>query len=414
MREAIIVQRLGKRYNRYHAERPVTIMEAALSGLRRIRPKEEFWALRDVSFTVSPGQMLGIVGKNGAGKSTLLQLIGGVGHPDEGRVKVNGRIGALLDLGAGFHPDLTGRENAFVSAVVAGLTRREVARRFDSIVEFAELEAFIDNPLRTYSTGMQMRLAFAVAVHTEPEVLLVDEFLSVGDLAFQSKCLQRIDQLKAEGCAIVLISHSADQIQELCDRALWLRKGQVVAYGEPDVVVGEYVVEMRSQTQQRTPKRPPQVTKSGVELRVNENRFGSLEIEITDVRLLPISEINSGDSLCVEIEYQLEKPIDSPIFSVAISREDGEICFDTNTEAMGQSLPLLEGDGQIKLHLDRLDLSGGKYFVNVGVYEHNWAYAYDYHWHVYPLEIRSPVRDKGILNPPLRWEIGTCTKTATN
>ena len=405
MPEAIIVQRLGKRYSRYHAERPVTIMEAALSGLRGLRAQEHFWALRDVSFTVSPGEMLGVIGKNGAGKSTLLQLVGGVGHPDEGRVKINGRIGALLDLGAGFHPDLTGRENARVSSIVAGLSRREAARRFDAIVEFAELEQFIDNPLRTYSTGMQMRLAFAVAVHTDPSVLLVDEFLSVGDLAFQAKCLQRITELKAQGCAIVLISHSAGQVQELCDRALWLRQGQVVAYGEPEIVTGQYVAEMRQQTQQLTPVRPPQLTKSGVELRVNENRFGSLEVEITDVQLLPISEIKSGEALCVEIDYQIEKPIFSPIFSITLSREDGEICFDTNTEKMGLSLPLIQGNGKIKLHIDRLDISGGKYFVDVGVYEQNWAYAYDYHWHVYPLEVNSKVSEKGMLNPPLRWEV---------
>jgi lipopolysaccharide transport system ATP-binding protein len=407
MREAIIVQRLGKRFNRFHAEKPVTIMEAALSGLRRMKPVEHFWALRDVSFTVSPGQMLGVLGHNGAGKSTLLQLIGGVGRPDEGRVKVHGRIGALLDLGAGFHGDLTGRENVFVTAVVAGLSRQEVARRFDAIVEFAELEQFIDNPVRTYSTGMQMRLAFSVAVHTNPEVLLVDEFLSVGDLSFQAKCLQRIDHLKADGCAIVLISHSAKQIQELCDQVLWLRRGQVVAHGEPEVVVGQYISEMRQQTHQRTSIRPPQLTNSDVELRVNENRFGSLEMEITDVRLLPLSQIKSGDSLCVEIEYQLEKPIDAPIFSVTISREDGDICCDTNTEKMGLLLPVIQGKGQIKLHLDRLDLAGGKYFVDVGIYEQTWAYTYDYHWHVYPLEIRSPVSEKGILNPPLRWEIGS-------
>ncbi|MBE9127584.1 MULTISPECIES: ABC transporter ATP-binding protein [unclassified Coleofasciculus] len=407
MREAIIVQRLGKRFNRYHAEKPVTIMEAALSGLRRMKPVEHFWALRDVSFTVSPGQMLGVLGHNGAGKSTLLQLIGGVGRPDEGRVKVKGRIGALLDLGAGFHGDLTGRENVFVTTVVAGLTRREVARRFDAIVEFAELEQFIDNPVRTYSTGMQMRLAFSVAVHTNPDVLLVDEFLSVGDLAFQAKCLQRIAQLKADGCAIVLISHSSEQIQELCDQALWLRHGQVVAHGEPEVVAGQYVSEMRHQTQQRTPVRPPQLTNSGVELRVNENRFGSLEVEIADVRLLPVSEIKSGDSLCVEIEYLSPQPIDSPIFSVAISREDGQICFDTNTEVMSVSLPLIQGEGQVKLHLERLDLNGGKYFIDVGIYEPTWAYAYDYHWHVYPLEIQSPVNKNGILSPPLRWEISS-------
>lgn len=407
MRAAIVVKGLGKHFNRYHAEKPVTIMEAALSGLRRMKPVEHFWALREVTFSVFPGEMLGIIGQNGAGKSTLLQLVGGVGHPDEGKVKVRGRIGALLDLGAGFNGDLTGRENVFVSAIVAGLTRREVARRFDTIVEFAELEQFIDNPLRTYSTGMQMRLAFSVAVHTDPDVLLVDEFLSVGDLSFQAKCLERIARLKEDGCAIVLISHSAEQIEELCDRALWLRQGQVVAYGEPEVVVGQYVSEMRQQTQKRTPVRPPQLTNSGIELRVNENRFGSLEVEITDVRLRSGDSIESGEPLRVEIEYLSPQAIESPIFSVTISREDGQVCFDTNTAiTAARSLPTVEGKGAIALQLERVDLGGGNYFVDVGIYERDWAYAYDYHWHVYPLEIRSTVSGNSILNPPLRWDMG--------
>ena len=409
MREAIIVQKLGKHFTRYHENRPLTIMEAALSGFRRIKPVEQFWALRDVSFTVAPGEMLGVIGHNGAGKSTLLQLIGGVGRPDEGKVKVNGRIGALLDLGAGFHADLTGRENLFVTAVVAGLTRREVARRFKAIVEFAELEQSIDNPVRTYSTGMQMRLAFAVAVHTEPDVLLVDEFLSVGDLSFQAKCLHKISQLKAQGCAIVLISHDTGQIEK-CDRALWLKHGEVIVDGEPEVVAGQYATEMRSQTQKRTPAKPPRLTQSGVELRVNDNRFGSMEIEITDVRL-GSSEINSGEPLRVEIEYQLDKPVNAPIFSVTISREDGQICLDTNTASA--ALPLISADGKITLHLERLDLSGGHYFVDVGVYEQNWAYAYDYHWHVYPLLIRSAT-GKGILCTPSRWEMSNLQKLSIN
>ncbi|MGB3511115.1 MAG: ABC transporter ATP-binding protein [Microcoleaceae cyanobacterium] len=406
MVEAIIVENLGKRYSRYHAERPRTIMEAALSGLGKMRVVEHFWALRNINFTVSPGEMLGIIGKNGAGKSTLLQLIGGVGSPDEGRIRVNGRIGALLDLGAGFSPDLTGRENLFVCAIVAGLTRREAARRLGMIVEFAELEEFIDNPLRIYSTGMQMRLAFSIAVHTDPDVMLVDEFLSVGDLAFQAKCLDRIAQLKSQGCAIVLISHSAEQVQQLCDRVIWLRQGQIVAYGEPEVVAGQYVSEMRSETDKLTPDRPPELTTSGVELRVNENRFGSLEMEITDVRLQPTPKINGGDSLCIEIDYLSNQAVTSPIFSVSITNEAGEILLDNNTMAEGVALPTIQGRGQIKLDLKRLDLIGGKYFVNVGVYEQNWHYAYDYHWHVYPLLVNSNESNKGIIQPPLHWEIG--------
>lgn len=413
MRDAIIVQNLGKRFNRFHAEKPITLMEAALAGLQRMRPIEHFWALRHISFTVAPGEMLGIIGHNGAGKSTLLQLIGRVGRPDEGHVKVNGRVGALLDLGAGFHGDLTGRENVFVTAVVAGLTRREAARRFAAIVEFAELEKSIDNPVRTYSTGMMMRLAFAVAVHTTPQILLVDEFLSVGDVRFQTKCMERIACLKNEGCAIVLISHDAGQIERLCDRALWLRKGRIAAYGEPGMIAGQYLTEMYSETQQRTSTHDSQFTRSGIELQINHNRFGSLEAEITDVVLLPGSEIQSGAPLRVEIKYSAPQLITGPIFSVTIRCENGEICFDTNTQVMALTLPSIYGEGSITLYLDRLDLSDGKYFLDVGMNEQNWMYAYDYHWHVYPLTVLSHSSRKGVLDPPHRWEKVSIPETTT-
>ncbi|MBW4654628.1 MAG: ABC transporter ATP-binding protein [Kaiparowitsia implicata GSE-PSE-MK54-09C] len=405
MRDAIIVQNLGKRFNRYHTHKPVTFMEAMISGLRNVRPVDNFWALRHVSFSVAPGEMLGIVGHNGAGKSTLLQLVGGVGSPNEGKVRVHGRLGALLDLGAGFHGDLTGRENALVTTIVAGLTERAAKRRLDQIVAFAELEDFIDNPVRTYSTGMQMRLAFAVAVHTEPDVLLVDEFLSVGDIAFQAKCLDRIAQLKSQGCAIVLISHDAGQVQRLCDRALWLKQGKVNAYGEPDVIAGQYVSEMRSHTQQLTPNRPPQLAASGLELQVNQNRFGSLEAEITAVQLNPHATITSGDALAVDIEYQTEQSIPSPIFSVSISNEAGELCLDTNTLDLNGPTGMIQGTGKLVLNIERLDLAPGSYFVDVGIYEQSWSYAYDYHWRVYPLVVQAARPVKGVLAPPMQWNL---------
>jgi lipopolysaccharide transport system ATP-binding protein len=405
MGPAILAEQIGKHFNRYHAERPTTLMEAALSGLRRAKPMEQFWALRGVSFEVAAGEMIGVIGHNGAGKSTLLQILGQVAFPSEGRLKMRGRIGALLDLGAGFHGDLTGRENVFVTAIVAGLPRREVARRFDMIVAFAELENFIDNPVRTYSTGMMMRLAFSVAVHTDPDILLVDEFLSVGDLSFQAKCLNRIADMKAEGCAIVLVSHDVGQVERLCDRALWLKHGTVVAYGEPSVVAGQYTMEMRSQTQQRTPQRPVELTSAGTELRVNENRFGSLEVEITDVRLLPQAKVEVGDPLCIEVDYQAQPSIDHAIFSVSISQDNGEICLDVNTLDTGIPVVRLQARGTLRLHLDRLDLRGGSYFVDVGIYKQDWSYAYDYHWHVYPLTIDTLGSANGLLCPPFRWEI---------
>ncbi len=392
MHYAITAQTVGKRYNRYHADRPRTIMETALWGHRRMKPIEQFWALREVSFAVMPGQMLGILGHNGAGKSTLLQVLSGVVHPDEGNVQVRGRMGALLDLGASFHPDLTGRENVFVSAIVAGLTRREVERRFDAIVEFAELHPFINNPVRTYSTGMLMRLAFAVAIHTDPDVLFVDEFLSVGDLAFQAKCLSRIAQLKANGCAVVLISHNVEQIQQLCDQALWLEQGQVRAYGEPNGIANQFADRMAVKNQMQA------------------FRTYSKQVEIRTVRLWdaqgkPLSMIHSGDAMTIELDYVSHHPCDNVIFSCSISDEAGQIYCNTNTEASSLSISLDPGTGQTRLHLARLDLPGGSYHVNVGIFAAEWSIAYDYQWQAYPFQVHWTPNEQTFLYPPRQWEI---------
>lgn len=252
MQTAITVWNLGKRFQCYSPGQPRTLMEAVLSGGRGLRANDYFWALREVNFQVQPGEMVGVIGRNGAGKSTLLRLLGRVGRPDEGKVTLDGRVGALLDLGAGFHPDLSGRDNAFVNAVVAGLLEREVRRRFDAIVEFAEIGAFIDNPVRTYSSGMRMRLAFSIAVHTHPDILLVDEYLSVGDKAFQVKCLDRIAQMKADGCAVVLISHNTDQIEKLCDRVIWLDRGRIREVGMPALVVENYLTAVTGKSRAET------------------------------------------------------------------------------------------------------------------------------------------------------------------
>lgn len=415
--EVVTVKDVSKQFRRYHPERPMTLIEAIVRGFRRLRPAERFWALRDVSFSVKSGEMVGVIGKNGAGKSTLLRLIGGVGQPDEGYIRTRGRIGALLDLGAGFHPDLTARENVMVSGVISGLTRQQVLSRFDSIVDFAELGDFIDSPLRTYSTGMQMRLAFAVAAHIEPELLLIDEVLAVGDINFQNKCIERIAQFKKNGCTVLLVSHETSLVEKLCDRAIWLRDGQIAADGSAEVVVGQYVAEMKMETQRRTPAaHPPRQISDGVQLAVNKNRFGSLEMEIEEVGLYgsdeePLAEIEAGDSLSVTIAYNAPRPISAPIFSVSISRQDGFLCYDTNTAAAGHSLPVLEGRGALSLHVERLDLAGGRYFVNVGVHEKNWNYAYDYHWHVYPLTIVASGGNDGIIRPPHHWQMDGLSPT---
>lgn len=240
MSGTIRVEGVSKKFRRWHPNQPMTLQEVVLRGFRWKR-RDYFWALSDVSFQVNPGRMVGIMGFNGAGKSTLLRLVAGVGRPTSGRVALHGRVGAILDLGVGFNSELTGRENIFISGVCSGLTRAEVAARFDSIVAFSELEEFLDFPLRTYSTGMHVRLAFAVASHIEPEVLLIDEVLAVGDLAFQKKCMDRMIAFKHNGCTGLVVSHGPQAVLTLCDECIWLDHGRIVAYGPANEVVMQYV-----------------------------------------------------------------------------------------------------------------------------------------------------------------------------
>lgn len=371
----------------------------------RSRPNDFMWALRNVSFEVAAGEMMGVVGANGAGKSTLLRLLGGIGKPTTGSLQMHGRIGALLDLGGGFQGDLTGRENSILAGVVAGLLKDEAIEILPKVIRFAEMEDFIDAPVRTYSAGMTMRLAFSVAVHTRPEIMLVDEYLAVGDLAFQAKCNARIAKLRESGCAIVLVSHSMDQIREQCDRALWLRQGTVVACDNAKAVAGYYEQEMREGSMRRTPKISSRITANGTELLPKENRFGSMEMEIADVILHPGPILSSGGPLEIEIHHECQATILSPIFSVSITRPDGTVCFDTNTQAARIPITQTNGSGSIRLNIDRLDLAPGAYFVNVGVFETNWSHAYDFHWHVYQLMVEGGSAHKGILAPPCRWSM---------
>jgi lipopolysaccharide transport system ATP-binding protein len=245
------VRNLGKRY---WLQKPVagTFQDTFLDMVRGVG-SVPFWALRDVSFDVGPGESIGIVGSNGAGKSTLLRLICGLGRPTTGHAEVRGRVAALLEFGAGFHPHLTGRENLYVSAIVAGLRRREVKALFDTIVDFAELGDFIDQPLRTYSSGMQMRLGFSVAIHVDPAVLIIDEGLAVGDAHFSQKCLERIERFRSAGKTLVMVSHDMHAIRTFCTRAVWLRRGALVGDGPVDAIVSRYAAVMERETLSGSP-----------------------------------------------------------------------------------------------------------------------------------------------------------------
>lgn len=401
---------LRKSFTRKHLLNPGTLKEAIVGRLRRSGPSEAFLALDQVDLEVHPGEIVGVIGRNGAGKSTLLRLIGGVGVPDAGHILVQGKVGALLELGAGFHPELTGRENVFVNGVISGLTRAEVADRFEDIVTFSELEESIDNPLRTYSSGMQLRLAFSISVHTSPDILLIDEVLAVGDLAFQQKCLERIEQFRRNGCAILIVSHDIEQVKKVCDRGIWMRDGKIAAIGEPQSVGDQYERAMLLETERRraTTDVPVRRTRSGHELRIDENRKGTMEMEIMDVQLQdsrgqPVTQLTKGDTLVVLIAYTVRQTICSPILSLTISDVNGVALFDTNTEQL--EMPDFERGAIAKVYLGPIDLPGGDYFIDVGAYARDWGHVYDYHWHVYPLAVMVQAKPDGSQQSLPRWEL---------
>ena len=405
----IHVESVSKRFRLYAKDRPNTLQEVLVRGVRKLSVQEEFWALQDVSLDVAAGEMVGVIGRNGAGKSSLLRLAGGIGQPDRGRIVVDGRLGALIDLGAGFHPELTGRENVYMNGVISGLTRRQVSAILDEIVAFAELQEFIDSPVRTYSSGMQLRLAFAVAVHVEPEVLLVDEVLAVGDLGFQRKCLDRINDLRSQGAAILFVTHDLVQVQQICNRVIWLNKGRVAAWGPAEEVVSAYRRSMLGSGQGVAVAQDSTDDGTAPVLRHNVNRFGTLEVELQDVRLadgngLPFDVLPPGRALIVETKWCATKPIGPLILSVGVHSEDGLLLCEVHRPM--NRLPGLQG--AMKVQFERLDLAEGTYFVDVGAYAADWSTTYDYHWHVHRMMVGGPAgpsEGKGPLRPPFHWDV---------
>lgn len=403
----ITAEGLGKQFP-HRKRHQVETWRSLLTGPWRRSPTEPFWALHDVSFSVQAGEMLGVIGPNGAGKSTLLCLLSGISAPTTGAVAVQGRIGALLELGGGFVDDLTGRENAILTGVTSGLTRAEILHGLDEIVQFAEIAEFLDEPVRTYSTGMRMRLAFSVAVHTRPDVLLVDEVLAVGDLSFQAKCRSRIAELRASGCAAVVVSHGLGEVRETCDRVLWLRDGAIAALDAPEVVTELYQAEMHERTLRRTPT-PTRQRRRGTGGRgsaTGGTRLGSREMEIVTVNLLSGTTLHSGDPFTLELTYRSQSIVQPPIFGVSITREDGMVCLDTNTEGARMSTERLPAEGTLQFSIRRLELGAGRYFVNVGIFDHQWSHAFDYHWHLYPFAVDGTPAHKGVLAPFCHWEVG--------
>jgi lipopolysaccharide transport system ATP-binding protein len=375
---AIRLEGVSKRFTR--RARRMTLKQLALDPLEPLR-RDRFWALREVTFDVREAQTVGVIGANGSGKSTLLRLVAGLGRPTEGRIVRTREVAAMLALGDGFDPMLTGRENAVTAGILAGLRRREVVALLDEIVAFAELEEFVDHPLRTYSDGMRLRLAFAVAISVEPEVLLIDEVLSVGDLRFQEKCFAQLEQLQRSGTTILFASHDESQVRRLCQHVVWLARGRVQAQGDPDTVYEQYDGAMRAETQRRA-------RELGVPEEGDDGRSGTFEVEIRAVRVVPATLRDGREDVRVEIDLVPRVPVEEPIVTVSLHRvDDYARMLEVSTEADAVRLGRVGEPQTVVLELDRLDLPPGSYRFDVGVFERGWAYVYDYRWHAYPLEV---------------------------
>jgi ABC-type polysaccharide/polyol phosphate transport system ATPase subunit len=440
MTSAIELVNVTKVYRRYGGRQFSTLKSALLqrSILRDLRPSETFPALTDVTFSVPKGSTYGVIGKNGSGKSTALKLVAGITKPTSGTVRVVGRISALIELGAGFHPEISGRENVFINGIMLGLSKREIQERFDEIVDFAELQEFIDAPVKTYSSGMYMRLGFAVAIHVNPDVLLVDEVLAVGDEGFTHKCLDKFAEFRRRGKTILLVTHSLNLVERFCDEALWLDEGRGLSHGDPKRVVGAYLTKVEQGEAQllaettakaveeagrdgpgRQEGRAGQVPQEGPEpqerpadptsnmYQAVEGRWGSREVEITDVALLDASGqqsfvFHSGDRVSIRLKVRAAQPIDDFVFGIGLFNADGVCCYGTNTYLEEMDPEQLAGDAEAMFSIDSLDLIEGTYKLDVAVHKRD-GYPYDYHRLLYTFRVKSRTHDVGIYRPRHQW-----------
>jgi ABC-type polysaccharide/polyol phosphate transport system ATPase subunit len=427
--EAINVTKVYRRYAR--KKQFATLKSALLKGslIRDLQPDETFPALRGVSFTVPKGCTYGIIGRNGSGKSTLLKCVAGITRPTEGTITVDGRISALIELGAGFHPEISGRENVFINGIMLGLSKREIQRRFDEIVEFAELKDFIDAPVKTYSSGMYMRLGFAVAIHVDPEVLLIDEVLAVGDQAFTAKCIDKFAEFRRRNRTILLVTHSLDLVERFCDRALWLDKGKTLAEGEPKRVVGSYLIDVAKAEEAQLAQaeaaavaqvadahpdveaadKPSDVVTTPADMfQATEGRWGSREVEITEVALLdtsgaPAHVFQSGDALEIRLKTRVHTPTRDFVFGIGLFNADGICCYGTNTNIEQLEPAEISGQGEIRFRISSLDLVEGTYKIDVAAHKLD-GYPYDYHRLLYTFRVKSRTKDVGIYRPDHGWQ----------
>ncbi len=363
-----------------------------------------FTALEDVSFSLKDGAQLGIIGRNGSGKSTLLRLICGIGSPTKGTIKVVGRTTALLELGAGFHPELTGMENISLSCTLLGFSQDEIDDVKGDIVEFSGLGDFIDREIKTYSTGMVMRLGFAVSVMVKPKVLIIDEALSVGDQAFQNKCIKRLKEMIKEGVTVIVVSHSVGTLQQLCTEILWLEQGRVMGMGEPKKIIQEYVRFLENKNSAQI-----DFTKDAEN---PHSRYGSFVTTIDKVSLTGLSgdsreRFETGEPMVIHVEFSVKRPVPNPTFAFAIHSSAGECVTGFNSRADNFFIDSITQKGEIIVEFPQLRLLSGKYFLTVAIFDEKSFEAFDYHDQIYSFEVEQTAHEAGFISLPRRYRFSS-------
>ncbi|MBQ6181099.1 MAG: ABC transporter ATP-binding protein [Ruminococcus sp.] len=381
---------------------------------------EERKVLRGISFQVKKGEAIGLIGHNGCGKSTTLKLLTKIMYPDTGTITMNGRVSSLIELGAGFHPDMSGRENIYTNASIFGLTKKEIDARLNDIVAFSELEEFIDNPVRTYSSGMYMRLAFSVAINVDADILLIDEILAVGDANFQAKCFNKLKEIKSHGTTIVIVSHSLGQIEQICDRSIWIHEGLIRAEGPPKEIDLEYLDFMGQKLQESTRKeleeKQQEEESAGQpeeeeqdETPEEKKRWGSGAARIKKIRAYTSDGaeqriFRTGESIRFKLDYTVKEKVPDAVFGIGIFNRDGVQCYGTNTRI--DKLPefSLEKSGTAEIFLEKADLLPGEYLLDFAI-ETGDGIPVDYYREAYKIEMISNIGDVGISRLEHKWNI---------
>jgi len=415
---AIELENVTRVYQKYSARhRFQTFKSALVKGdlFRSMKADELVMAVDAINLQVEKGMTFGVIGENGSGKSTLLKLVAGIAKPSSGWLKVEGKISALIELGAGFHPEISGRENVYINGIMLGLSKKEISRKFDEIVRFAELEDFIDAPVKTYSSGMYMRLGFSVAINVNPDVLLIDEVLAVGDAAFVPKCLDRIDDFRRRKKTILFVSHDLATVEKICDKVAWMKCGKIQMLGEPKRVVDAYLQDIAAMQEEDYQKRKADVDlEQKWEDERREKRWGKREVEIRKVTLKNLRGeekhvFTPEEGMVVEIDTAANEPIKDFVFGIGIFNSQGTSCYGTNTNLEDYKPVVIQGEGKVGCRIEKLNLINGTYYLDVAVHKRD-GYPYDYHRNLYSFLVSSTLKDVGIARLPHKWTFSPSIK----